>query len=32
LWTYYRAIKQREGVLVAPAAPVKAKKRNKNGR
>jgi len=32
LWTYYRAMKQREGVLVAPAAPVKPKKQNKNGR
>jgi DNA-3-methyladenine glycosylase II len=31
LWTYYRAMKQREGVLVAPVAPVKPKKQNKNG-
>src|SRR4051812_27358516 len=32
LWTYYRAVKQREGVLVAPVVSVKPKKQNKNGR
>jgi DNA-3-methyladenine glycosylase II len=32
LWSYYRVLKQRDGVLVAPAAPVKAKKRSENGR
>ena len=26
LWTYYRAVKKREGVLIAPAVPIKAKK------
>ena len=34
LWTYYRAVKNREGVLIAPAAkPTNAKKkRERNGR
>ena len=32
LWTYYRAVKQRDGVLVAPGTPTKRKKRGKDGR
>ena len=34
LWTYYRAVKRREGVLIQPAAPAAPpkKKRDKNGR
>lgn len=34
LWTYYRAMKEREGVLIAPAAKPKItkKKRGRNGR
>lgn len=36
LWTYYRAVKQREGVLVPPTKPApvqpQAKKRSKNAR
>jgi hypothetical protein len=34
LWTYYRAVKNREGVLlqtVTPAAKAATKKRGKNG-
>jgi len=34
LWTYYRAVKQREGLLIQPAAPAAPakKKRGKDGR
>lgn len=35
LWTYYRAVKQREGILVPPTKPAvqpQAKKRSKNAR
>ena len=34
LWTYYRAVKQREGLLIQPAAPAApaTKKRGKDGR
>jgi DNA-3-methyladenine glycosylase II len=32
LWTYYRAVKQREGLLIQPPAPKPKKKKAKNGR
>ena len=32
LWAYYRVVKSREGVVIAPLKPQAAKKRAKNGR